>query len=78
MARYGDIGAYEVGNVYICWARLNNSDANRKDKSLPMGVAKTKGGSYKAYCMKGGWTRHLGTFKTAEEAEFAYRLAVNT
>jgi hypothetical protein len=78
MGRYGDEGAYEVGNVYICWARVNNSEANRQDKSLPMGVRRTREGTYVSQCMKGGLLKYLGTFKTSEEAEFVYRLAINT
>jgi hypothetical protein len=77
MARKGDEGAYEVGNVYICWARVNNSEANKRDASLPMGVIRTKEGTFAARSMIDGKITHIGTYKTPDDAELAYRIAIS-
>lgn len=81
MARMGDVGPYSVENVYICTASQNHKDAHHNKRwhcGVPIGRGR-------------GWTfipgrktpyqvmlrrKHIGAFKTQEEAEAAYRSAV--
>lgn len=79
MCRFGDLGHYEVGNVFIGEAAQNHSDAC-KVADLPIGVAfapKGKEKPYRAYCNVFGRQRHIGLFATPEEAEQAYQKAVS-
>jgi hypothetical protein len=71
MCREGDSGPYAVGNVFIATAAKNSSDGQRKrrrDKSLPIGVSRTKSGRYLAQRSK----KCLGTYDTPELAYAAY------
>lgn len=77
MCRVGDVGAYEVGNVYIGEGAHNLSQAAKK-LDLPIGVSRTTRSRHKpfrAYCNVGGRQIHLGTFASASEAEAAYLAA---
>lgn len=84
MARYGDAGAYEVGNVLICSALQNNSDGGKKSAQLRKASPK----KYKSTAGRGkGWTisngyivarfngKHLGSFTSTDEAAAAYKSA---
>jgi hypothetical protein len=76
MCRIGDLGPYEVGNVFIGPGVMNLSAAAKKT-NLPIGVAyrgnrKRYSKPYRAYCNVGGKQRWLGVFKTADEAHAAY------
>jgi hypothetical protein len=78
MCRIGDLGAYEVGNVFIGEGAGNLSAAS-KGTDLPIGVAivvKGKTRRFRAYCNIYGRQRHIGLFETPEEAERAYLKAV--
>lgn len=77
MCRVGDVGPYEVGNVYI-GPGVENLSAAAKKCDLPIGVARVAKGKakpYRAYCNIGGKQRHIGIFATVEEAEAAYLAA---
>lgn len=76
MSRRGDAGAYELGNVFIQLADINNSDRPQKKSGLTIGVRRVKSGRYEAKVTSHGRYRHLGTFATAEEAGAAYRAAI--
>lgn len=74
MCRKGDVGAYEIGNVFIGLGVENLSAATKKT-DLPIGVAYMKKGvakPFRAYCNIQGKQRHIGLFATPEEAERAY------
>lgn len=78
MCRKGDLGAYEVGNVFI-GEGAENLSAACKETDLPIGVAHAHKGTtkrYRAYCNIYGRQRHIGLFATPEEAEQAYLKAV--
>jgi hypothetical protein len=78
MCRKGDLGAYEVGNVFIGLGAENLSAA-AKVADLPIGVAfavKGRVRRYRAYCNVYGRQRHIGLFDTVEDAERAYLKAV--
>lgn len=75
MARKGDAGGYEVGNVFICLATENNSETPQKKSGLPRGVSKRVVGNYVAFVahkMIGGEKHRLGSFKTPDAAHNAY------
>lgn len=79
MARYGDQGAYTLGNVKIITGSENASEANNKS-GLPMGVSIRRGRRYKtvAYMaarMIKGKMLHIGTFRSPELAHAAYLMA---
>jgi len=77
MCRIGDVGAYEIGNVFI-GPGVENLSAAAKKTNLPIGVAyvlKGREKRYRAYCNIQGKQRHIGLFATVEEAEQAYLLA---
>lgn len=79
MCRFGDTGAYEVGNVFIGPGAENLSAATKKH-DLPIGVSRThksRLNPFRAYCNVGGKQRHLGSFPTAEAAERAYLAALS-
>lgn len=82
MCRYGDVGPYAVGNVYIATNHENNSIPHRPDRKpyqwrvkrkvgLPQGVRPQAGKYYAARMIK-GVSYHIGTFPTAELAHAAY------
>lgn len=72
MARHGDEGAYEAGNVYITSAIDNSSSGHKKSKTgLPVGVRKARKG-FTAGRMLNGRKYHLGTFPTPALAHAAY------
>lgn len=76
MARYGDAGAYEPGNVFICLAVENNSNRPQKKSDLPCGVHfrdKNKENKFVAKKMIGGRLRYIGAFKTPDAAHAAYQ-----
>lgn len=78
MSRYGDVGPYAVGNVYIA-PGVGNASAAKKKTDLPIGVAYAKGSGnrrYRAYCRIARKLIHLGTFATVDEARAAYLAAV--
>ncbi|MBB5663229.1 hypothetical protein GGE68_001405 [Rhizobium leguminosarum] len=78
MCRVGDLGAYEVGNVFI-GEGTGNLSAAAKVQDLPIGVAlsiKRSVRRFRAYCNVGGKQRHIGVFDTVEEAERAYLKAL--
>lgn len=72
MCRYGDAGAYDIGNVFIAPARLNNSFRRGKKSGLPMGVY-ARGDKFCALAMVGGDQNYLGSYNSPEEASAAYR-----
>jgi len=76
MCRIKDLGPYRVGNVFI-GPGADNLSAAAKKCDLPIGVALRSGKKpfqkpYRAYCNIGGKQRHLGVFRTVEEARAAY------
>lgn len=73
MCRKGDVGPYEVGNVFIAPGFENLSAAARKH-DLPLGVSFKNGAGrpYRAHCNINGKQRHLGCFDTPEDAHAAY------
>lgn len=74
MCRYGDIGPYAVGNVFI-GPGVENCAAATKKSGLPVGVRRQMGGKakpFKALCRVAGQQVFLGCFATAAEAEAAY------
>lgn len=79
MCRKGDVGAYEVGNVFIDTGPENVASAMKKT-GLPIGVCRVskpnKKRPYRALCTVGGKQRHLGTFATVDEARAAYLAAL--
>jgi hypothetical protein len=77
MARKGDVGPYSKDNVFIEWARRNNSERRDKTSGLPMGVIK-QGMRYGAHAMKNGKMKWLGIYSSPEEAEMAYLIAIGT
>lgn len=80
MCRYGDLGPYALGNVFIGGARENTSEGTRKNKDLPMGVSfRTRGNwqAYEASISIAGKKCRLGSFKTPTEAHAAYLMARN-
>ena len=77
MSRHGDTGPYSKENVFIQWARRNNSERRDKTSGLPMGVVKVKNG-FAAQAMKNGKLRRYGQYQTPEVAELAYLIAINT
>ena len=77
MCRYGDKGAYEVGNVFIGDGITNLSEACRKT-DLPLGVSPIRKGRrkpFRAYYYVGKKQVHVGVFATADEAHRAYLAA---
>lgn len=75
MARHGDLGAYEAGNVFICLCVENNSNRKEKKSGLPVGVIKKVVKNYVAYIahkMVDGKSYHVGSFKTPDQAHAAY------
>lgn len=72
MARYGDEGAYEVGNVLIISVRRNTSDGNKKNSNLPIGVSREKN-KFRANVMMNTEIIRLGAFDSIEEASSAYQ-----
>ena len=78
MSRIGDVGPYAAGNVFIKTAAENSSEAQikkRKDRTLPIGVARTASGRYTAHRAFNGKTYGLGTHDTPELAYAAYLMA---
>lgn len=77
MCRVGDLGAYEVGNVFI-GPGVENLSAGRKKSNLPIGVTHSRNrlNPYRAYCNVGGTQISLGCFPTMEAAHAAYLAAV--
>lgn len=72
MARRGDEGAYETGNVFITSAINNASHAPKKKKfDLPLGVRQKKD-KFIAGRMLGGKKHHIGTYETPDAAHLAY------
>lgn len=74
MCRVGDVGPYEIGNVFIGSCSDNASAANKK-QDLPIGVGLTprsKRNPYTASYSYRGRTIHLGTFETAGAAHQAF------
>ena len=77
MCRYGDVGPYAVGNVFI-GPGVENTAAAHKKNDLPIGVTLSRSGKrrpYEAHCNVGGKTIYLGRFPTVAEAEVAYLAA---
>lgn len=75
MARKGDVGAYEAGNVFISLCVENNSNRPQKKSGLPRGVRKIEKGNYQAFAataMVKGRMNFIGTFRTPEAASAAY------
>lgn len=72
MCRYGDAGAYEIGNVFIAPARLNNSLRKGKKSGLPIGVH-AYGNKFSSLAMVVGKQNYLGSYDSPEEAAAAYR-----
>jgi hypothetical protein len=77
MSRYGDSGSYSKDNVFIEWARRNNSERRDKKSGLPMGVVR-QGARFGAHCMKHGKMKWLGSYRSEQDAELAYLLEVKT
>lgn len=81
MCRYGDEGAYEVGNVFIDKSVNNVASAKRVARDLPMGVSarvrKDHTVVYAALRSINGKLTYLGTFVTPEAAHCAYLQAVS-
>lgn len=76
MARKGDVGPYEAGNVFICTLSENSSNRKQKTSGLPIGVSKKTVKNYVAYVaqkMIGGKKYRIGSFKTPEAAGAAYQ-----
>ena len=71
MSRYGDSGAYELGNVNIILAVENSSDQERKKSGLPIGVSE-KRGRFTANKMVNSKKYYIGSYGTSEEAASAY------
>lgn len=74
MCRFGDVGHYSVGNVFIATNSENASNKGRslfQPRELPIGVRTQRG---KFYATK--WVKniqyHIGTFATPEMARDAY------
>jgi len=85
MARYGNTGAYEIGNVYIASVIENSRDGikvahdnNKKFNRINNRCGKGKGwvrnarGRYEAKFRN----KYIGSFKTQVEAEMCYKKAV--
>jgi DNA-binding CsgD family transcriptional regulator len=77
MCRFKDVGAYEVGNVYIA----TNSSASRgarkrKYHHLPLGVTMSQG-RFMAQISTGGKQKNLGCFDCADKASAAYQEALS-
>lgn len=75
MCRFGDVGPYAVGNVFIALATHNSAEAQAKkkiDPSLPIGVRRTKSGRYVAHRNIDGVHLRLGTHDTPDLAYAAY------
>jgi hypothetical protein len=73
MCRNGDVGPYKIGNVFIGRFSENSQTTKKKKSDLPIGVHRTRSGGYRAYRLKNGVRRRLGTFKTPELASAAYQ-----
>jgi hypothetical protein len=77
MCRTGDLGAYEIGNVFIAKASQNVSDAHRKH-DLPIGVKRPMGrqgrlrNRFQAYRSFDGRRTFLGEFGCPTAAHLAY------
>jgi hypothetical protein len=84
MCRFGDIGPYAVGNVFIATNRENCSSIDRSKQSyapqrrgrpgreLPAGVKSQASGTYYATKRIKGIQYHVGTFASPELARAAY------
>lgn len=75
MCRNGDIGAYEVGNVFIDTAINNLASVKKPEGALPVGVSvrhRQDGDKYIAIRMINRASKYLGTFDTPELAHEAY------
>lgn len=82
MARFGDVGPYSTTNVEIILALQNHSDmwknhnfttAVMSKRNIGRGRGWTlRGGSYQVTCAR----KYVGSFKTQQLAEQAYRNAV--
>jgi hypothetical protein len=77
MCRYGDLGAYEAGNVFIGTTARNVSTRHRGHRiaRLPIGVSPRKRAGkivYRAARMIDRRLHSLGYFTTPEEAHQAY------
>ena len=70
MCRVGDVGPYEVGNVFI-GTGIQNTSEGRKTSNLPMGVSKHRN-RFRAERIIDRVKHRLGSFATPEEAHAAY------
>lgn len=72
MCRVGDIGSYKIGNVFIGKFSENSRTTKKKKSTLPIGVHRTRCGTYRATRFVDGKYHRLGSFKTPELASAAY------
>ncbi len=83
MARDGDRGPYSVSNVSIQLSTVNSRDGLRQRTQLPNVVAQLRTGTGRGWTFRRGSYqvmvahRYVGSFKTREEAETAYRAAAS-
>lgn len=75
MCRFGDVGPYAIGNVFIDLARNNTSARKGKRSGLPIGVKITRKGTYAAKRSFNGKPHYLGSYPTPELAHAAYLAA---
>lgn len=81
MARRGDEGAYEIGNVFIQLHEENSRDARRNHPDGGLKSAKVLTGRGRGWTyFKNGYQvcvakRYIGRFSTQQAAEAAYRAA---
>lgn len=71
MCRYGDVGPYAAGNIFIAPGIINCSDKAAKLSGLPIGVSVVRN-RFRATRMIDGKRYRLGTYKTPEVAHDAY------
>lgn len=71
MSRKGDVGAYELNNVFIQQSIMNNSNTPRKQSGLPTGVTYQKG-RFEVKKMRDGIRYYVGVFGTPIEAAATY------
>lgn len=77
MCRYGDVGPYAVGNVFIAPATENCSNRKGKTSGLPIGVSRDRGRFVATRCLNGKRKR-LGSFPTPDLAHAAYLAAASS
>lgn len=77
MCRRGDVGPYALGNIFIASSRENVSSGPHKKSGLPIGVQKSRNGTFLARRQMGARLIHLGTFPTPELAHAAYLASIS-